>query len=83
MEEAACLDLRERRRWVRLWGSTGRCGAIRGAIPTEYGIVMEPDYLQMTWEHRNEGVLTEGCSGLLRLLGSRLTEQDSYLSLAL
>ena len=28
-------------------------------IPTEYGIVMESDYLQITWEHRNEGVFTE------------------------
>ena len=46
-------------------------------------MVIESEYLQITWEHRNEGVLTEGCSGLLRLLGSRLTEQDGYLGLTL
>ena len=54
-----------------------------GVIPTEYGIVVESEYLQITSEYRNEGVLAEGCSGLLRLLGSRLTEQDSYLGSAL
>ena len=52
-------------------------------IPTEYGIFVESEYLQMTWKHRNEGVLTVGCSGLLRLLGSRLTEQGRYQGLAL
>ena len=57
----------------------GICGAKRRVIPTEYDIVMESDYLQITWEHRNEGVFAEACSGLLRLLGSCLTEQDSYL----
>ena len=46
-------------------------------------IVVELEYLQMTWKHRNEGVLAVGCLGLLRLLGSRLTEQGSYLGLGL
>ena len=55
----------------------------REELRVEHGIVVESDYLQITWKHRNEGVFTEGCSGLLRLLGSRLTEQGSYLGLAL
>ena len=84
LDGGGCLPRSEREEAVsaRLWGSIGMCGAIRGVIPTEYDIVVESDYLQITWEHRNEGVLTEG-SGLLRLLGSRLTEQGSYLGLAL
>ena len=82
MEEAACLDLRESRRRVaesaRRWGPLGSARQ-SGAIPAEYIIVVESDYLQITWEHRNEGVFTEGCSGLMRLLGPRLTEQGRDL----
>ena len=55
----------------------------REELLVEHGIVVESEYLQITWEHRNEGVIAVGISGLLRLLSSRLTEQDNYLGLTL